>query len=451
MNIVLTTPLATPKRNVLPFPLRVCERETDSIEQTTPQPLKPTLSVKDDNGNIYQYRSELDDFRAAENELFDYNFRRARDGKLLAPDGSKIECLECEGGKHRAKVRLVEADAATGSTATKLDSGFPVLSAIRKKDGNIVQECKGDNRRAFEIIAQLLRSDFSEANREYLSRSSDGIYFEYGEVDFSKSGKNFPSAIMTVAHREKTSVEIISHEDPKTGEVWKGEVPCFVDDGVRQTRGERLAWTWLDLEVSPHQYNYKKHEDPRISDGPAIFHSDTPILSTVFTHGVDEDGKIVKLEWVVAKQRKTRTTRTGTSIWHEAIRTPVGHSGSQTKELKLIRQTMTSVVDNNAADPRRDTLNAETRFEPRYRLKALKDCLGPEMFVTAKMAFHRDMDMGEIADTMGLGTRGTAAVAREIRIVCLQAMRLYKRLANKVGASATTAANENQPGRQMAA
>ncbi len=423
MNTISKKPLTAPKSNVVLFSARIAERETDRDEQILPAPLKPTLSVTNDKGDVYSFRSEFEDFRAAENELFDYNFRRARNGTLLAPDGSKIDCLECEGGTHRAKVRLVEAEAATGPTKPKLETGFPALSAIRKKDGNIVQECKGDNRRAFEIIAQLLRSDFNEANREYLSRSSDGIYFEYGEVDFSNGGNNFPNATMTVAHREKTGVEILSHTDPKTGEVWSGELPCFIDDGVRQTRGEGLAWTWLDLGVSPHQYKHKKHQHPRISDGPAIFYSDAPILSTVFTHDL-QNGKNVKLEWIISKQRKTRTTRAGTSIWHEAIRTPVGHNGSKTKELKLIRQTMTSVVDNTAADPRRDTPNAETRFEPRYRLKALKDCLGPEMFATAGMAFYCDMDIGEIAGTMGLGSRGTAAVAREIRIICLQAMRL---------------------------
>ena len=323
--------------NVVLFLARMCERESDQREQVTAAAGKQTLAVADDKGNIYRYQSEFDNFRAAEKELFDYNFRRARDGKLLAPDGTEIKCLESDGDKHRAKVRLVEAEVATGSTPTKLDSGFPCLSAIRKKDGNIVQESKGDKRSDFEAIAQLLRLDFAAANLDYLSKPVNDVSFENDEVDFSNDGKHAPSATLVVAQKEKISMETISHTDPETGEVWSGEVPTFVNDGVRQIRGERMAWTWMDLEVSPHLTKIEKVEYPRTTDGgPAIFHSDTPVVSTDFTGGI-EKGKRILLEWKITKQRKTRTDRSGTSIWHEIIRTPVGHDGSAKRVLKLLR------------------------------------------------------------------------------------------------------------------
>jgi hypothetical protein len=291
----------------------MCESESDQEEQVTAAVGKQTKAVTDEQGNVHRCRLELDNFRATENELFNYNFRRTRNGKLLAPDGSEVECLESEGGTHRAKVRLVEAEAA-GSTTTKLDSGFPCLSAIRKKDGNIVQESKGDNRCAFEVIAQLLRLDFAAANRDYLSKPINDVSFEDGEVDFSNDGKRFPSATLVVAQREKIGMETISHTDPKTGVVWSGEVPTLVNDGVRQIRSERMAWTWLELEVSPHQYDYKKKDFPRIDGGPAIFHSDTPVVSTEFTSDIGENGKRIQLEWIISRQRKTRTTKDGTSI-----------------------------------------------------------------------------------------------------------------------------------------
>jgi hypothetical protein len=450
MNTISKQPLAAPKTNVLLFPARFAECETGCIEQVKPESVKPTLSVTDGKGNVYQYRSEFDDFRAAENELFDFSFRRARNGALLARDGSEISCPESEGDKHRVKVRLVEAEEASGLAKPKINNAFPILSAIRKRDGNIVQESKGDSRRAFEIIAQLLRSDFSGASRDYLSRTVDGIHFEDSEVDFSNNGKHFVSATMVVANREKTSTETISHTDTKTGKVWTGEIEVFKDDGVRQIRGDRLAWTWLDLEVSPHQHKFEKKSRPKIDDGPATFNSDPPVISTLFTNDVKK-GQRVQLEWMMTKQRKTRTTQTGTSIWYETTRTPVGHDGSSTRELKLIRQTITSVVDNNAADPRRDLLEAETRIEPNRRLQLLKDCLGAEMFDTAKNAFRDDMDLGAIAETMGLGTRGTAAAAREIRIICLKAMRLYRSFAAVTDAIVPVAVNDNLPARRMAA
>jgi hypothetical protein len=450
MNTIAKQPLAAPKTNVLLFPTRIAESETKQRDQVTPSEGKQTFAVDDEHGNIYRYRSEFDNFRAAENELFDSSFRRARKGALLAQDGSEIVCLESDGDKHRAKVRLVEAEVASGLTKPKVATGFPILSAIRKRDGNIVQESKGDSRRAFEIIAQLLQSDFSGANRDYLSRTVDGIHFEDGEVDFSTNGKHFASAAMAVATREKSSVETISHTDPKTGKIWTGEVEVLKDDGVRQIRGERLAWTWLDLEHSPHQYNFEKKSYPRIDDGPATFVSDPPVISTLFTNDVKR-GHRVQLEWRITRQRKIRTTATGTSIWHEITRAPVGHDGSSTKDLKLIRQTMTSVVDNNAADPRRDLLEAETRIEPTRRLQLIKHCLGNEMFATATMAFRDDMDLGEIAATMGLGARGTAAAAREIRVICLKAMRLYRGFAPDPDTIDPVAANDNQPARQIAA
>lgn len=237
---------------------QMLERESDREEQVRADPGKQTLVSVDKDGNVFRYQSELDDFQAAEKELFAYNYRRARNGTLLAPDGSRIENFECEGGTHREKVRTVEAEAATGSTTTKLDSGFPVLSAIRKKDGNIVQESKGDKRLDFEAIAQLLRLDFAAANRDCLSKPIVDGSFDHDEVDYSNDGKHAPDAPLVVAQREKTSMETITHVDPKTGEVWTGEVPTFVNDGVRQIRGDGMAWTWLDLEVSPHQYDYKK-------------------------------------------------------------------------------------------------------------------------------------------------------------------------------------------------
>jgi hypothetical protein len=450
MNTISKQPLAAPKTNVLLFPALIAERETKQNDQVAPSEGKQTFAVNDDHGNIYRYRSEFDNFGAAEDELFETSYRRARNGKLLAPDGSEIACPESGGDVHRAKVQVVEADAAAGLVKAKIGAGFPILSAIRKKDGNIVQESEGDNRRAFEIISQLLRSDFDESNRDYRSRTTDGIYFEEGEVNFSNDGRHFETATMAVDRREKTSPETISHTDPKTGMIWTDEIETFKDDGVRQIRGERLAWTWLDLEFSPHQNKFEKKSHPKINDGPAVFNSDQPVVSTLFTNEI-KHGNRVQLEWIVSKVRKTRTTRTGTSIWYETTRTPVGHDGSSTRDLKLVRQTIATVVDYNAADPRRDLLEAETRIEPTGRLRALKACLGPEMFATAKMAFRDDMDVGQIADTFGLGSRGSAAVAREIRIVCLKAIRLYKKLSNKADAIAHVAANDNQPARQMAA
>ena len=451
---VKTPPKVAPESNVvLLFPARMCERESDQEKHVTAAVGKQTRAVTDELGNVHRSRLEFDNFRATENELFDYNFRRARDGKLLAPDGSEVQCLESEGNTHRAKVRLVEAEAE-GSTATKLDSGFPCLSAIRKKDGNIVQESKGDNRCAFEVIAQLLRLDFAAADRDYLSKPVNDVSFEDGEVDFSNDGKHFPNATMTVARREKTGVETLSHTDPKTGAVWTGEVPCFVDDGVRQNRAERLAWTWLELEVSPHQYDYKKKDSPRNDGGPAIFHSGTPVVSTEFTSDIGENGKRIQVEWIITRTRKTRTTKDGTSIWHEITRTGLdgAHVSSGVRELKLVRQTVATVVDCSRDDPSRDILDAESRLPAQQRLEALSNLLGSEMFATARMACRDDMKVGVIADTMGLGSRGGTAVARELRIIFLQAMKLYNDLASiDDSLPLIVAANDNQTARQMVA
>jgi hypothetical protein len=73
------------------------------------------------------------------------------------------------------------------------------------------------------------------------------------------------------------------------------------------------------------------------------------------------------------------------------------------------------------------------------------------MFATARMACHDDMNLSEIAETMGLGSRGGTAVARELRVIFLQAMRLYKDLAIlDERLPPTVAANDNQTARQMA-
>jgi hypothetical protein len=74
------------------------------------------------------------------------------------------------------------------------------------------------------------------------------------------------------------------------------------------------------------------------------------------------------------------------------------------------------------------------------------------MFATARMGFRDDMNIGEIADKMGLGSRGGTAAARELRIICLQAMRLYKDLASiDDSLPPIVAANDNHAARQMAA
>jgi hypothetical protein len=227
---------------------------------------------------------------ADQNDLYNPRYRRARDGVLVNSDDSRIDFCdngpEGDNGKDRhARIDKIEAEyhaaVKRGERHKRLDTGFPLLRAIRKRDGNVVQS--GDNRKMFEAIALMLRGDFAIATGDVRSRLDDNPSFEPGEVDYSN--KYDPTAFpdgppaMGAAQREKMSVETITYTDPRTGAVWSGDVPSMVNAGVQQARAERRVWALLP---TAEPSGWRRSHKSRVSSSGPVSHTGEPGTRNVF-------------------------------------------------------------------------------------------------------------------------------------------------------------------------